>query len=112
MRYIECDICEQRTAPDADLIAMTVPGSWIGQEDESLDVDVCSPACLAQVVQVLTKGEQPEDESESEPESVAVSDGAQIGGQIGGMPNPYRTIRLTPDQSSDITGVKRKGLGE
>ena len=104
MRYIQCDICDSRTSSDAELIQMTVPGSWIGQGDENLEIDVCSPQCLDQVVSVLM-GEQPEEpEPEPEPEP-------EGNGQIGGIQaNPYRTIRLTPDESSELTGVKRKGV--
>lgn len=55
MRYIECDVCDNRAA-EADWIRVHLPEGTMGPQE--LDVDVCSVTCLIAIGHELSGEEQ------------------------------------------------------
>lgn len=58
-KAIVCDVCEETFPLDesSNFTLMELSGQWVNEEG-SLSMDVCSPACLLQIANALTEPAQ------------------------------------------------------
>ena len=105
MRVTICDVCAEQYDVDAVMIEMSIPGRMLNQDvDESIDVDVCSWACVTTMVQGVLS-DAPDEEQEVVPEEtpaafIAVPKTPTIGTDM-----DEKTLARFTEQ---VTGVKRR----
>lgn len=105
MRVMVCDVCDKHESGEVRWISVTIPGEMIGNYEGEFNADVCSIECMRQIGESEAR-QQYQDEYEDyeeEEEDVLHEPPRTIS-----VPQTPRFRALTPEQSTEATGVRMK----
>ena len=107
-RFIVCDVCEGTIGEGEPVATLAMPGQWVNAAyTETIDLDVCSAACIGIIHDRLLGDEVPEPEEMAEVtgETPAQEDDEKARGRFSAVPETAQV------RYQDPTGVRIKTLG-